>query len=102
MYLSAISMNPNSCDDHRTNSSDMEDRWIDVNDAQNANSVTKSLSLTESIELNVGPLNPSDLAVISLSMGYVVPARAAEPRGQRLSLSKASRKRCASRESLNA
>ena len=80
----------------------MLDRWLAVMAAQNANSVTKSLSLTESIEFWVGALNPSASAVIFLSIGYVVPANAAEPRGHRFILLNASRKRDASRPNLNA
>ena len=53
---------------------------------QKVSSAAKSLSLTESMEFSVGFLNPSSSAVIFLSMGYVVPANAAEPSGHSLIL----------------
>ena len=102
VYLSSISTKPNSWEDQYTSSSEMDDRCTAHWDAQNAISVTKSLSLTESMEFSVGPENPRASAVIFLSMGYVVPARAAEPRGHLFILLKASMKRSASRASLNA
>ncbi len=68
VYLSSISTNPNSGDDHMTNSSQSEDRCTDVIEAQNESSVTKSRSLTESMEFSVGLVNPRASAVIFLFM----------------------------------
>ena len=44
-------------------------------------SIAKSLSETESIELSVGFLKPSFVAVYFLSILYEVPESAADPRG---------------------
>ena len=102
VYLSSISMKPNSWDDQSTSSSQRLDRWTAVWAAQYASSVTKSLSLTESMEFSVGSLNASASAVMRLSMGYVVPASAAAPRGHLSILLNASRNLSASRENLKA
>ena len=47
-----------------------------------ASSIQKSLSETPSSEFCIGPKNPKSLAVISLFVLYVVPAKAQEPKGQ--------------------
>ena len=101
VYLSSISTNPNSCEDHRTSSSHNDERWIWACAAQNDSSFTKSLSLTESMEFSVGSLNPNASDVMNLSMGYVVPARAAAPRGHLFILLNASKNLSASLENLN-
>ena len=52
------------------------------------------------MEFSVGSLNPSAFAVMKRSIGYVVPARAADPRGHLFILSNASRNLSASRDNL--
>ena len=64
------------------------ERCTEHKEAINKNSIAKSLSETESIELSVGFLNPSFFEVKCLSILYEVPARAAEPNGFSLIFSK--------------
>ena len=52
-----------------------------VKDKTKINSIAKSLSETLSIELIVGLENPNNRAVIFLSMGKDVPAKAPAPNG---------------------
>ena len=92
----------NSWEFQRISSSHREDRDMATIDASKAISVTKSLEPTESIEFSVGSRNPRRSDVIFLSMGYVVPARAADPRGHLFILSKASRNLSASLPKRNA
>jgi hypothetical protein len=64
-------------------------------------SSAKSRSDTASSELSVGPSKPRVAAVRWRSIGKLVPARAALPRGQRLRRARASERRPRSRESIS-
>ena len=94
---SGSSTKPNCCEVQITSSSHQRDRWTAVSDAAAQNSTAKSRSLTASRELAVTPSNPSAAAVAARSMGNVVPARAAAPRGDRLSRTRQSANRARSR-----
>ncbi|OPY27364.1 MAG: hypothetical protein A4E31_01181 [Methanomassiliicoccales archaeon PtaU1.Bin030] len=83
-YASAISKKPNSGEDQYTSSSHKDERCTAVRAAAKRYSATKSRSDTPSMELAHGASKPSSCAVYVLSILYVVPARAADPRGQML------------------
>ena len=78
---SSSSINLNSHEHHAIISSENLERCIIIRERAEASSMQKSLSDTESREFKVGPSKPRMSAVISLSVGYVVPARAQAPSG---------------------
>ena len=86
-------MKLNCAEVHSTSSSEHRERCIINMLEKDASSIAKSRSLTESKEFLVGALKPSCSAVKFLSIGYEVPAKAAEPKGDRLTLLRQSRSR---------
>ena len=75
------------------------DQQIDENKLRN--SITKSLSETESIEFFVGEVNPSAVDVIFRSIGNPVPAIAPAPNGHSFSLFRQSEDLLLSRPSIS-
>ena len=75
-------MNLNSWDAHKMTSSDRREICIMKMDEAEANSIAKSLSDTPSRLFMVISVMPSFDAEYSRLRGYVVPARAPEPKGE--------------------
>src|SRR5690606_15705398 len=81
VHLSDSRTNRNCAEDQITNSSAKRDRCIAVIEAADRNSSAKSRSDTESRLLAVGRSKPKAAAVIWRSIGKLVPAKAAAPKG---------------------
>ena len=92
---------PNCADDQITSSSAKRDRCVAEIAAALRNSSAKSRSLTASIEFAIARSNPSAAAVISRSIGKLVPASAAAPSGLSFIRARASRNRPRSRSSIS-
>ena len=87
--------------DQITSSSANRDRCTAQIAAAARNSSAKSRSLTASSEFAIGRSNPSAFAVISRSIGKLVPASAAAPSGLSFIRARASRNRPRSRSSIS-
>jgi len=79
-----------------TSSSASRDRCTIASAAQAQNSTAKSRSETASIEFSHSASKPSSRATRLRSIGKVVPARAAAPRGKQFTLARASSSLCLS------
>ncbi len=84
-----------------TTSSAKRERCMAVMAVAARYSSAKSRSLTASSELAAGRSKPRAALVMSRSIGKLVPARAAAPRGHSLRRARASQKRPRSRESIS-
>ena len=96
------STNPNSLEFQMTSSSENRLRCIISKAEALQNSAAKSRSATASMLLWEISGNFKSLAVYWRSIGKLVPANAAEPKGMTLILFRASRKRSLSRRSISA
>ncbi|MBX3360576.1 MAG: hypothetical protein KF705_03920 [Phycisphaeraceae bacterium] len=94
-------MNANSPVAKMIISSARRDRCIEHTEDACIRSSAKSRSDTASSELRVGAENPSRVASSFRSTGNVVPARAAEPRGERAAIPRADSSRSISRASIS-
>src|SRR5690625_5786008 len=99
---SAKPMNPKRGLIQIIHSSDKRDKCIKMSDAAEQNSILKSRSETASKELRQRLSKPSSLATMTRSMGKLVPAKAAAPRGSLLTRLRQSFKRSVSRLNISA
>jgi hypothetical protein len=99
---SLICMNPNSWLDQSTSSSAIRERCTEQIASALTASSRKSRLPTASSELSMGRSKPSASAVAARSIGNVVPARAALPRGDSFMRFAASTRRPLSRSSISA
>ena len=93
--------NPNSVVDHRIHSSAQPLRCVAIMLRTNTDSTAKSRSLLISMLLAASDSKPSNWAVICRSIGMLVPATAAPPSGQLLTLRRQSARRDRSRWSFS-
>ena len=94
-------MNPNCAEVHSTSSSEIRERWFISSAAAAQNSIAKSRSATLSREFRVGASKPSISALASRSIGKVVPASAAAPKGETFNRFRQSARRPWSRSSIS-